>query len=314
MDNPSSTSDSLLAGSSGGAAELRGALFLVLEYLRLPELLTLRQVCRAYRDSIAADELIWRHISVEPPLNSRLTDDALLRITSFTRGNLTSLALLDCRRITDDGLLQVVNRNPSIKKLYIPGCSSLTPDGIVRVVKQLAEHNGYLECLRLQGLHQIKAVHFHVLNSLLYQSNPRAASHPHFYRDFCSVRYNIDDGRPMDVDICPKCNNVRMIFDCPREDCRMMRNKRNACRGCFLCIERCGECGGCLDPEEVVEEIACLHLLCAGCWLHLPKCTTCNSPCCKQDAAAFGFSSADFALPTSSFGLSLLPTLKSCGI
>lgn len=102
---------------AGDSAEPHYALFLVLGYLRLPELLAFRQVCKAFRDQIAADETLWRHITVEPPLSARLRDDILSWITSFSRGNLKSLALLRCWRVTDAGLLHVVERSPHITKV-----------------------------------------------------------------------------------------------------------------------------------------------------------------------------------------------------
>ncbi|URE03449.1 F-box protein [Musa troglodytarum] len=100
------------AGSSDGT----GALLLVLGYLRLPDLLAFQRVSRFFRDAVAGDGLLWRRIAVQSPLSGRLTDDALLRITSRAEGKLESLALMDCWRITDDGLMQVVHRNPGITK------------------------------------------------------------------------------------------------------------------------------------------------------------------------------------------------------
>lgn len=101
------------AGSSDGT----GALLLVLGYLRLPELLAFQRVSRFFRDAVAGDGLLWRRVAVQSPLSGRLTDDALLRITSRAEGKLESLALMDCWKITDDGLMQVVDRNPGIAKV-----------------------------------------------------------------------------------------------------------------------------------------------------------------------------------------------------
>ncbi|KAK8948802.1 F-box protein SKIP14 [Platanthera zijinensis] len=154
---------------AGDGAEPHSALFLALGYLRLPELLAIQQVCRSFRDEIAVDELLWRHITIERPLSSRITDDILLRITSFARRNLTSLSLLRCCWITDAGLLQVFDQNPMITKLYIPGCTSITPDCVVRIVKS----NGRLKYLRLHGLSNIKREHLNMLKSLLPKAQDR---------------------------------------------------------------------------------------------------------------------------------------------
>ncbi|KAK8959211.1 F-box protein SKIP14 [Platanthera guangdongensis] len=162
----------------------------------------------------------------------------------------------------------------NLVQLYIPGCTSITPEGVVRIVKS----NGRLKYLRLHGLSNIKREHLNILKSLLRKSSRQEASHSYFYSNWRSLPLNSDDGRPIDVDICPKCKNVGMVFDCTRQDCRMMRNRWSPCRGCFFCIARCEECGGCLDAEELGEDTACSHLLCAGCWLQLPKCNFCFAP------------------------------------
>ncbi|XP_020704455.1 F-box protein SKIP28 [Dendrobium catenatum] len=279
---------------AGDAAEPHRALFFVLGYLRLPDRLACRQVCRAFSDEISANETLWRHIIVEPPLSTKIRDDFLLWITSFARGNLKSLALLRCWRVTDASLLHVVDQNPYITKLCIPGCTALTADGVVRAVMRLAEHKGHLECLRLNGLCNIKREHLNVLKSLLCKNKQQEAFHASFYSGWSSLALDSDDGRPIDVDICPKCKNVGMVFDCTREECRTMRNRWSQCRGCFFCIARCEECGGCVDEDELGEDTACPHVLCAGCWLQLPKCDTCNRPCCRQDLNAQALSSAGF--------------------
>lgn len=62
--------------------------------------------------------------------------------------------------------------------------------------------------------------------------------------------------------------------------CRAMRDRWSECRGCFFCIARCEDCGGCIDSEYLGEETVCSHLLCLECWLRLPKCNLCNRPYC----------------------------------
>ncbi|CAA6659387.1 unnamed protein product [Spirodela intermedia] len=89
---------------SGGAGEHHGALFLVLGYLRLPELLCAQRACRSFRDAVAGDSLLWRDVRVEPPLSGKLTDDGLLEVTSRSGGRLRSLTLVDCWRVTDAAL------------------------------------------------------------------------------------------------------------------------------------------------------------------------------------------------------------------
>lgn len=98
-------------------SDVIGVLLLVLGYLKLPELLAFQSVSRLFRDAVAEDSLLWRRVAVERPLSGRLTDDALLRITSRAAGKLESLALNDCWEITDNGLMQVVDRNPGLVKV-----------------------------------------------------------------------------------------------------------------------------------------------------------------------------------------------------
>ena len=75
------------------------------------------QVCKFFRDAIANDVLIWLDVIVERRLSLRLTDETLIKIASKANGRLRILALLNCVRITDAGLLSVVNKNPNISKV-----------------------------------------------------------------------------------------------------------------------------------------------------------------------------------------------------
>lgn len=93
------------------------AMFLVLAYLPLYELLCMNQVCRSLRDAVNGDILPWLNIVVEAPLHSRLSDDVLMKITAMADGRLATLALLNCFKITDDGLLRVIQKNPRISKV-----------------------------------------------------------------------------------------------------------------------------------------------------------------------------------------------------
>lgn len=94
------------------------SLFLALAYLPLYELLVMNRVCRSFRDALSKDVLPWMNILVGKPLNTRLTNDHLLEVTSKADGRLRTLALLNCSKITDDGLQQVVACNPYISKVH----------------------------------------------------------------------------------------------------------------------------------------------------------------------------------------------------
>ncbi|XP_022734006.1 F-box protein SKIP28-like [Durio zibethinus] len=264
------------------------ALFLVLAYLPLFELLAMSEVCKSLREAVNKDILPWLNIIVERPLNVRLTDEILTKITSKADGRLRTLALMNCARITDDGLQSVIAKNPLINKLYLPGCTGLTPNGVIRAVQTLSVHQHSLESLQINGIYNMNKQHlerlqYYLLTKQIQQQvqQKQQSLFYHTYRKFQAYRWE-EFGPIIDVEICPKCNEVRIVFDCPREDCKRKRDHSlSACRMCKFCIPRCEECGLCVKPGEV-EEAVCSDTLCSDCWIQLSKCNFCNKPCCRQ--------------------------------
>lgn len=92
-------------------------LFLVLGYLPLFELLNVSEVCRSLRDAVDKDVLLWLDIVVEKPLNVLFSDEIMTKITSKANGRLRTLALMNCTKITDDGLQRVIEKNPHINRV-----------------------------------------------------------------------------------------------------------------------------------------------------------------------------------------------------
>lgn len=253
------------------------AMFFVLAYLPLLELLAMSEVCTSLRDALNCDILPWLNIVVQRPLNSRLSDDVLMKITSKANGRLTTLALTNCWRITDDGLQAVIANNPRIQKLHVPACTSLTPEGVIRAVKALTEHTQSLMSLKIYGINNLSKEHLETLGSLIQPNqtrNEQRKQQPNLY--IC--RHGEETDGSIDVDICPKCDRIQKVFDCPRESSKLAPHK---CRGCYFCIPRCEECGRCVEYEEE-GEAACADVLCLECWLQLPKCNFCNKPYCNQ--------------------------------
>lgn len=247
------------------------------------------RVCRSLRDAVKSDELVWRNIIVEKPLSSRVCNNLLMKIASKSSGKLRTLVLINCGRITDEGLQQVVEQNPLINRLYLPGCTGLSPEGVIKAVRTLTKHQKTLEALQLSGIYNISKVHIEALQSCLH---PKAHYHPQQPALFRNKTINFwaqnasASNLPIDVGICPRCDEVRMVFDCPRprEGCWRRRERwATNCRGCYFCIPRCEECGGCTGDNP--GEAACEDVLCADCWLQLPKCSFCNKPYCKQHAS-----------------------------
>uniref|UniRef100_A0A803N2Y5 F-box domain-containing protein n=1 Tax=Chenopodium quinoa TaxID=63459 RepID=A0A803N2Y5_CHEQI len=206
------------------------ALYFVLAYLPLQQFLQMSQLCKSLRDSIRDDVLVWLNLVVEKPLSRRLTDRILMNITSKAHGRLRTLALLNCFKITDDGLLKVVIANPLLTKkehlLILESCITKTPE-----------------------------------------------NKPRFYHKYWSSSFrSIDeDARMIDVEVCPKCEEVKLVFHCPKE---------TECIGCIQCILRCEVCGRCVSDEDEDDqgETICNDVVCLDCWLRLPKCNHCNKP------------------------------------
>lgn len=265
------------------------AVFLVLAYLPLYELLVMSEVCRALRAAVSKDVLPWLNIIVQKPLSWRLSDDILLKITSKSNGRLSTLALINCIKITDGGLLRVIQNNPFIDKLYIPGCSGLTPEGITRAVNILSQQNHTLKILHINGIYSITKHHLNTLQSHLKADTVRQSQQnqkPFLYHQYRNSPVNKEGDRSLNVEVCPRCDAVRLVYDCSRVICKQIRRDwfRADCRGCHMCIARCVECGGCVESEEM-EQAVCLDVLCSDCWLLLPKCSFCNRPYCKQHSS-----------------------------
>ncbi|KAJ4973403.1 hypothetical protein NE237_006577 [Protea cynaroides] len=261
------------------------ALFFVLAYLQLRERLSVRVVCKSLRDAVDNDVLLWLDIFIEPPLSYRLLNDALFKITSKAHGRLRTLSLKRCVKITDDGLQRVIENNPHINKLYVPACTTLTGNGIVTIVKMLTDHSQDLKHLRLHGMYGITKQHIEtILSCLKVQKEDQKQSILFFYHRRFSPLIHWDTAHPIDVGVCPKCSDVRQVFDCPRDSCKWKKeHPLLECRGCFPCVPRCEECGGCIDWDELGETV-CMDILCSDCWLRLPKCNLCNRPYCNLHA------------------------------
>ena len=157
-------------------------------------------------------------------------------------------------------------------QLLIPGCTGLTPEGVIRAVKTLLSKQGHtLQSLHINGIYNIQKHHLQSLHSYLQLNTSHQTPQ-----------------RPIiDVEICPRCDEPQMVFDCPRKSCKMKIERPNVeehCRGCSTCIPRCRECGVCVDESEELGEAVCADVLCLDCWLRLPKCSFCNKPYCKHHA------------------------------
>eukprot|EP00249_Psilotum_nudum_P022040 c28352_g1_i1 orf=394-2625(-) len=268
------------------------ALFYTFSYLSLQDLLTIEIVCKSFRNFVRDDTSLWLKLHVEPPLSKRLTDEVFLQLAARAKGQLQCLSLVDCFRVTENAVEQVVRSNPRLFKLCLPGCSRVSAEAVMRMVKEHVAHKATgmvgLTQLRIRNIYGLTREHLDGLHSILgHGLQTETTSHqPQFYHNGHST-FSCDDQRPIDVEACPKCGNARVVYDCTRDRCQQRQGSAfQQCRGCIFCIARCEECGRCINDNDY-EETFCLDLLCSACWLRLPKCAECNRPGCGRHADHF---------------------------
>lgn len=253
------------ADGYGGAPHV--ALPFALSFLGVRDLLSVERVCRSLHSTVRSDPLLWRSTHIDQPLNERITDDVLLQLTSRAQGNLQCLSLVECPSITDDGLKRVLESNPRLTKLCVPGCPRLSIEGILNNLKAFkSKGSPGIKHLRIGGRYRVTNEHFEELKLLLnadihIQQNDHK---PHFYH-----RGNLyllcDDDRAVDIEICPRCQKPKLVYDCPAEGCQAkVGDATQACRACKVCIPRCVQCGRCINDGEY-EETFCLEFLCSDC-------------------------------------------------
>lgn len=264
----------------GDGAAPHAAVSFALGYLGLRDLLSVEGVCRSLRATVQSDPLLWRSIHVDQPLNERITDDILLQLTRRAQGNLQCLHLVECPRITDDGLKRVLESNPRLTKLCVPGCTRLSIEGVVNMLRAFqSTGTPGIKYLRIGGLYGVAHKHFEELKLLLGIDihEQKNAHKPHFYN-----RGNFyllgDDDRAIDIETCPRCQNLRLVYDCPADGCQVKENAAQVCRACTLCIARCVQCGRCINDGEY-EETFCLEWLCSDCFKQQPQCQETSNLC-----------------------------------
>ncbi|XP_022750503.1 F-box protein SKIP14-like [Durio zibethinus] len=243
------------------------ALFFALGYLGVKDLLAVEMVCRSLRDTVRSDPLLWRSINIEHSLSKRITDDSLLKLTSRAQGTLDCLSLVGCVKITDDGLKSVLENNPRLTKLSVPECTKLSVEGILfnlRAFKSAGSPG--IKHLRIGGRFGVTEEQFKELKFLLSvdSSIQLREQKPQFFRQG-QLHLMCDDDRAIDIEVCPKCQKVKLVYDCPSESCRRTHHAAQLCRACILCIARCIRCGCCFKDCDY-EETFTLDLLCFNCW------------------------------------------------
>ncbi|KAH9603707.1 hypothetical protein KSS87_007458 [Heliosperma pusillum] len=241
------------------------ALSFALAYLGVRDLVVVERVCKSLQFTVQNDPLLWKSIHIDYPLNARVTDDVLVQLTNRAQGHLQCLSLVDCKGVTNDGLWRVLESNPRLTKLSVPGCINLKIEGMINCLKafQLMAVPG-IKCLRVAG-RIVNSEQYEELLALLGIENNVQPYYqkPHFY-----CRGNIDvsceDDRPIDLEICPKCKMAKLVYDCTTESCQAKDQAGHLCRACIQCIYRCYQCGRCIDGV-VHEEDFFLDYVCSDC-------------------------------------------------
>ncbi|KAL9667651.1 hypothetical protein QQ045_002014 [Rhodiola kirilowii] len=193
------------------------ALYFALSYLGTQDLLSTEGVCRSLRFTIKNDPLLWRNIHIEQPLNEKISDDVLIQLASRAQGKVQSLSLVECSMITDVGIKHVLESNPRLTKLNVPGSTRLSIEGIINNVKAFSSSDKLgIKYLRIGGLYGVTQKHFDELKLLLangknLQQNPQK---PHLFgRD--TIYLPLDDDRSIDIEACPVCQSLRLVYDYP---------------------------------------------------------------------------------------------------
>ncbi|XP_022895072.1 F-box protein SKIP14-like [Olea europaea var. sylvestris] len=249
------------------------ALFFALGYLGVRDLLSVESVCKSLRDAIQNDPLLWREIRIDYPLNVKITDDALVRLTDRAQGSLHSLNLVNCFKIKDSGLKRVLEKHPRLTKLSVPGCIGLSIEGVLTNLKSFKSSGKTgIEILRIGEICSVKDDQLKELRLLLGEDKDkqRTAHKLHFYR-YGQLYLSLEDECAIDVNVCPRCQHVRLVYDCPAKSCQQRPHTSQSCRGCTFCIPRCINCGRCLNDTDY-EETFYLDLICLNCWMDILNC------------------------------------------
>ncbi|BBH00498.1 Ribonuclease inhibitor [Prunus dulcis] len=222
---------SIMHPNSEGSAP-HDAIFYALSFLGVKDLLSVEKVCRSFRDSVRSDPLLWRSIVIDWPLNEIVTDDVLIKLTDRAQGTLQALTLVHCVHITDFGLQRVFDRNPKLTKLSVPGCLKISVEDILLNLYTLkSAGKPGIKQLRIGGLSGITEMQFEELKFLLGADNcvQFRAPKPRFFHGGLS-HLSCDDDCAIDVEVCPRCQKLSLVYDCPAKSCQGKHHADQMCR------------------------------------------------------------------------------------
>ncbi|KAJ8549878.1 hypothetical protein K7X08_033585 [Anisodus acutangulus] len=153
------------------------------------------------------------------------------------------------------------------KRLSVPGCVKLTIDGILSNLKILkTAGKTRLKYLGIYGLFGVTNQHIEEIKLLtgVDDSKLPTTRKPQIFGGD-QLRITSDDDRATDIEVCPKCQQLELVYDCPSESCQKKQSAIQLCRACTTCIARCFNCECCLNNCDY-EELFSFELLCLDCW------------------------------------------------
>ncbi|KAL0372740.1 UNVERIFIED_CONTAM: F-box protein SKIP28 [Sesamum calycinum] len=161
------------------------ALFFVLAYLPLFELLSMTRVCKSLREAINNDILPWLKLVVDRPINCILSDDILMEVASKAEARLQVLVLINCVKITDDGLLRVIAQNPHISK----AAQAYHQGGVIKALKLLSKNSHRIKSLKISGIYGVRKEDLETIQSLINHNQTQ-------HRETTSFVTNTRNSRP----------------------------------------------------------------------------------------------------------------------
>ena len=152
-------------------------------------------------------------------------------------------------------------------QLSVPECTRLSVEGILFNLRAFrSAGSSRIKHLRIAKSFGVTKEQFKELKFLLGVDNSMQlrVQKPQFFRQG-QLHLMSDDDRAIDIEVCPKCQKLKLVYDCPSESCRRTHHAAQSCRACILCIARCIRCGCCLKDCDY-EETFTLDFLCFSCW------------------------------------------------
>ncbi|KAE8657530.1 Detected protein of unknown function [Hibiscus syriacus] len=138
------------------------------------------------------------------------------------QGTIERLSLVGCKMITDGRLRRVLESNPKLTKLSVPECTRLNVEGILFNLGAFksAGFSG-IKHLRIGGSFSVTEEQFKEFKLLLGINNSKQLGErkPQFFRQGQSYLMS-DDDRAIGIEVCPRCQKLKLVYDCPPESCR----------------------------------------------------------------------------------------------